>query len=193
MIPTIRSDQELYELLVRDPDRGLAAVMDQYTGLVYTIVQGKLASVGTRQDVEECVGDVFVELWRTRESLDPMKGSLRAYLAVLSRRRAIDTYRRLCTRERRLPTDECPFDEQKELIDDSDPAREIVAREAADELIRAVKALGEPDSEIIIRKYYLGQSAKEIGKALKMKENTVNKRATRALVRLKEIMGGVSS
>ncbi len=181
-------EQDLYALIKQAPEKGLEAIMDRYTGLVYAIVWRKLASVGTRQDAEECVSDVFLELWYHREALDPSMGSLKAYLATVAKRQAIDVYRRIAAKRRHFTDEELPTCEPGT---DTDPASETAERESADALIRAVHALGRPDSEIIIRKYYFGESAKSIGKALKMKENTVNKRAGRALVRLKEIMGGM--
>ncbi len=191
----MRSDQELFELLSRDPERGLGAIMDRYTGLVITIVQSKLGVVGTREDIEECVSDVFLDLWQRRDTLDPGEGSIAAYLAVVAKRRAIDVYRRLSAHARHLPTDplpdrDDPSDTRPDIPAEDDIAAELIAREDAAALIRAVRALGTPDSEIIIRKYYLGESARSIGRALHMNENTVNKRAGRALARLKESIGG---
>ena len=52
-------------------------------------------------------------------------------------------------------------------------------------LLEAIEALGEPDREILVRRYYLGQSAKEIGKAIKMRANTVDKRVERSLEKLR--------
>ncbi len=191
----MRSELELYELMSRDPERGLEAIMDRYTGLVYAIVWNKIASVGTRQDAEECVSDVFLSLWQKRDTLTPGEGSIAAYLSVMAKRHAIDAYRRLGTRARNLPTDpfpdgQDPSDTRPEPAADENIQAEAAGRDDAAALIRAVRALGPPDSEIIIRKYYLGESAKTIGRALRMKENTVNKRAGRALARLKETIGG---
>jgi RNA polymerase sigma-70 factor, ECF subfamily len=51
--------------------------------------------------------------------------------------------------------------------------------------------MGEPDHEIFIRKFYLGQSSKEIAKATGIKENTIDKKVSRGLVRLRETLGGI--
>ena len=55
-------------------------------------------------------------------------------------------------------------------------------------LIDAVKSLGEPDSSIFIRKYYLGQKNKDIAKELKMRQGTVNTRISRGLDKLRKIL-----
>ena len=51
--------------------------------------------------------------------------------------------------------------------------------------------LSEPDKEIFIRKYYLGQSTKIISKILGIKENTIDKKVSRGLLKLKNILKGV--
>jgi len=162
-------------------DFNIEKIMDTYMAFVYTIVNEKLSQF-SRQDVEECVSDVFYEVYRTRNSIDLQRGSLKSYIAVLSKRKAIDTFRKLCKHSGNVSINE----HELELIcDDNSPDYET--RET---LIKEVKALGEPDSQIIIGKYYLGQSAKSLAKALGLKPNTVNKRASRALLKLKEALGG---
>ena len=51
-----------------------------------------------------------------------------------------------------------------------------------------IKSLGEPDSSIFIRKYYLGQRNKDIAKELGIKEGTLNTRISRGLVKLRKIL-----
>ncbi len=161
--------------------------MDHYIAFVYTIVYGKLSNAGGRQDVEECVSDVFCEVYRTRSAIDPDKGSLKAYLAVLSKRTAIDRYRKLQSNAGDEIYDEFDFEQ---IASHMDTEKDVIDGETGDRLIRGIKALGEPDSEIMIRKYYFGQSSKTISKALGIKENTVNKKVSRALIKLKGELGG---
>ena len=49
----------------------------------------------------------------------------------------------------------------------------------------AVKGLGEPDSEIIIRKFYLGENSKQISDRLSMTVSAIDTRASRALKKLR--------
>jgi len=161
--------------------------MDEYMAFVYTIVYGKLASVCSKQDIEECVSDIFYELYRTQASVDPEKGSLKAYIAVLSKRKAIDAFRKFCRKPKSISVDE--FDHELTASDES-VEESVLNGETSALLVREIKALGEPDSQIIIRKYYLGQSTKIIAKALGFKPNTVDKRVSRALIKLKHALGG---
>ena len=177
------SDKELLSLLLQTPEQGLEIIMDRYMAFVYTIVYGKLSDICKKQDIEECVSDVFFEIYRTRSLIDLEKGSLKAYLAVVAKRRAIDVFRKHKGSAEEISLDE--FDHDWFASKDS-----VTDNETSDILVDEIKALGEPDSQILIRKYYFGQSAKAIARALGLKENTVNKRASRALAKLKEALGG---
>ncbi|WP_242878623.1 sigma factor-like helix-turn-helix DNA-binding protein [Clostridium beijerinckii] len=66
----------------------------------------------------------------------------------------------------------------------------ILLKESNSELISAIKSLGEPDSEIIIRKYYLHQSSKDISSDLGLKVNTIDKKVSRCMEKLKKLLGG---
>ena len=181
-------ENEICSLLIRQPERGLERVMDQYMALVYTIVCGKLSSICDDQDIEECVNDIFYEVYKARQSIDLTKGSLKTWLAVLSKRKAID----VCRKRRHYAANVSFEAHSPDRLDAAtDVENAIIGREATDYLIHVINSLGEPDSQIIIRKYYFCQSTKDISKALGIKENTIDKRASRALNRLRLSLGGV--
>jgi len=181
-------DKELLLLLNQHPEKGLAKMMDSYLALVYTIVYGKLSGICNKQDIEECVSDVFFEIYRTRSRIDVEKGALKSYLAVVAKRKAIDVFRKQRPNAGDIALDAFAHDW---VASDADVEKAVVAGETADLLIQGIKALGEPDSEIMIRKYYFGQSTKIIAKALAIKENTVDKKVSRALQKLNQALGGV--
>ena len=56
------------------------------------------------------------------------------------------------------------------------------------DLIDAIKQLGEPDEQIFIRKYYLGEKNKDIAKDLGMNISTLNMKLSRGLKKLKKIL-----
>lgn len=182
------SDNEVVRLLIHRSEEGLEKLMNQYMGFVYTIVYGKLSGVCNKQDVEECVSDIFFEVYKARSSIDLGKGSIKAYLAVLSKRKAIDIYRKHKNGSEQVSFDELGHDR---IASDVNVQETVSGHAASDVLIDEIKALGEPDSQIMIRKYYFGQSTKTIAKALGLKDNTVDKKVSRALAKLKQALGGV--
>lgn len=182
------SDEELYLLLEQSPEKGLEKIMDQYMALVHTIVYGKLSGLFNKYDIEECVSDIFYEVYKNIKLIDLEKGSFKAYLAVLAKRRAIDFYRKQKRNVSNLSMNE--FDSAW-MVSDVDIDKSVIEDETSEILIRAVKELGEPDSQIMIRKYYFGESTKAIAKILGIKENTIDKKVSRALGKLEKILGGI--
>ncbi len=179
-------DRTLAELLRSDPERGLGELTRLYAGLVYSVVRGKLAGVAGNSDIEECVSDAFAEFYRMLDSFDESRGSIKALLCVIARRKAVNVCRRLM-RERTRSAGE-PGDDQP--ADVPSPEELSIRSEERRALLSAIAELGEPDREIIVRRYYFGESTKAVAKRLGMKPSAVDTRAHRAVQKLKKKLGG---
>ena len=78
-----------------------------------------------------------------------------------------------------------------ELIpDDFSVEGEFEAREQKRRLAEAVDSLGEPDREIIVRKFFLRQPSKLIAERLGLTAANVDTRTHRAVRKLRELLGG---
>ncbi len=173
-------------LLNTNPEKGMELVVRTYSGYVYAICRARLTGVYPPQEIEECAAEVFAEVYRCRERLDEQKGSLKAFICTVARNRASNAYRAAIRRQPCVSLDDARLPETTDDAEDS-----LLAAETTDELISAIRSLGQPDSEIFIRKYYFGQSTREIAKALELKENTVDKRVSRGCAKLRSLMKGV--
>ena len=170
------SDKELIELLKRSPEQGLAAVVIRYTAYVMKIVRTKLDNICTHEDMEELVSDIFFSFYRQGQKCGFEIGSLRAFISLIAERRCIDAFRQRIKREDTVP------------LDDADAESASADSYDHDMLAEEIKKLGEPDTSIFIRKYFFGQKTADIARELHMKPNTVDKRISRGLVRLRKIM-----
>ena len=181
------SDIELLKLLNNKPETGLKMMMDNYMALIYTIIFNKLSGMYSKEDIEECVSDVFFEVFKYKNRIDLQKGSIKAFLAIIAKRKAIDMYRK------NKNTQHIPIEDVSEslytMVDEVSDS--ILLKESNLVLIDAIKSLGEPDSEIIIRKYYLHQSSKDISKNIGLKVNTIDKKVSRCMQKLKKVLGGI--
>lgn len=181
------SDEKLLNVLYNNPEEGLEILMKNHTGLVYTIVYNQLSNILSSEDIEECVSDIFFEVFRHKDRINLNKGSIKGFLAVISKRKAIDLYRKYKNENNiKIPID---------TVDISDDCDDVSTSVSIDErnniLLNTIKSLGEPDSEIVIRKYYFRQSSKDISKILGIKANTIDKKASRCISKLKNILGGI--
>lgn len=181
------SDEKLIHVLYNNPEKGLEILMKNYIGLVYTIVYNQLSNILSNEDIEECVSDIFFEIFKHKDRIDLNKGSIKGFLAVVSKRKAIDLYRKYKNENKiKVPIDTIDIANNCDDISTS-----ISIEERNDILLKTIKSLGEPDSEIMIRKYYFRQSSKDISKILGIKANTIDKKASRCINKLKNILGGI--
>ena len=180
-------DALLLELLRCDRERGMAALMEQYAPLVRAVVRGKLAPF-CPEEVEPCTADTFADFYLDLEKYDPARGSLRAWLCVMARHNALD-----CLRRRRREADHLSLDgaDAPQIPGDFDLEGDLTDRALRTALLEAVTALGQPDREIMVRKYYLGQSSREIAAALGLTVSGVDTRAHRSIRKLRKRFGGV--
>jgi RNA polymerase sigma-70 factor (ECF subfamily) len=76
------------------------------------------------------------------------------------------------------------------LADDVIMEEEIIEKELRRSVLKAIEALGSPDRDIIFRKYYYGQTSKEIARDLGPSVSNVDTRAHRAILKLRKLFGG---
>lgn len=170
-------DNEWRELLSRNPEKGLKALIKQYGGLVYTVVKHCLPEF-CDADVEACAAGVFSEFYLDLEKFDPSKGSVKAWLCVIARHNAVDFARK------NSPT--LPLLEEEIAVSETTLESDLEEIELRKAVLEAVKALGDPDREILLRKFYFGESSKEIAARLKMSVSNVDVRTSRAVEKLRK-------
>lgn len=169
--------------LKRDPERALERMLSEYTGLVYHAAAAVLGW-SAREEIEEVANDAFLAVYRGRDSLDFSRGSVKAYLCATARNLAIDRFRR------RSRATVVPLDERTAAREETE--QEALNNIESGALVERILALGEPDSTILIGRYYLGLPTKQIAKRVHLKENTVDQRLRRALQKLRSAEKGGS-
>lgn len=180
-------DEKILRLLRKNSKAGMNLLIENYGALAACIVRGRISSVCNEYDVEECVAEVFAELYEQRARIDLSKGSLKGYISLIARRRAIDKFNAAVKEiNRTAELDEACND----IVSDENSAPEEAAirREMRRILLTEVERLGIPDSEILFRRYFLEQPLEEIAKAIGMKRPAVSKRIERALAKLRIVM-----
>ena len=182
-------DDELMNILKTDPNTGMTLLLAQYAGLVHSIVKHKLAGqTFCDADIEHCVADTFSEFYCDLDKFQKAAGSIRAWLCVIARNNAYDCLRRHKKEAGTLSLDAEGIAEPWDTTFSVEEA--LVTKEFREELLREIKALGEPDSTILLRKYYLSESSKEIAASLNLTVSAVDTRTHRAILKLRSIFGG---
>ncbi|HST12861.1 MAG TPA: sigma-70 family RNA polymerase sigma factor [Terriglobales bacterium] len=79
-------------LAIRSGDQSaMASLYDRYSSVVYSVALRVLGDTGGAEDIQQ---EVFLQLWRNPGAFDASRGNLGAWLAVITRNRAIDALRK---------------------------------------------------------------------------------------------------
>jgi len=177
------SDEELIPRLLNKEQDAYLYLMDTYNKLLWVIVGGILGKVGTTQDIEECISDVFIQLWKNPQAFNQQKGTLKAYLAVIAKSRALNIYKKLA-KVKIIELDEAIQSTDDDLFD------YIVEKDMSQELYEAIKTLVEPNKEIIIRRYFFDEKPKKIAESISMSIKEVENRLYQSKIKLRKILEG---
>lgn len=151
-----------------------------YTPLLRYIIAPILSDP---RDREECLADVFLQVWRKIDQYDPYRGSLASWLTALARNTALN---RLRAEQQHKAAE---LDET--IPDGRDGPEEILLRaEQARALRWAIVALPAGDRALFLRKYYYCQAIPQIAAELGLSERAVEGRLYRIRKRLRRELGG---
>ncbi len=176
-------DETIVAAIKNNSEEVMSSVINKYSRLLWPIAAAVLKNVGSEQDVEECVADTFIYLWEYPQKFDPSRGSLKTLLCIIVRTKAIDRYRQL-NRLNHIPAEEA-------ILATTVGVQEVfLQKETQQELIAAVRALEEPNREILIRRYYHSQKPREIALAMGMTVKQINNSLYRSKNHLHEIIAG---
>ena len=87
----ITSDLRLVTAIRSADQSAMAVLYDRYSSIVYSVALRVLQDTGAAEDVLQ---DIFMQLWRKPGAFDASRGNMAAWLAVITRNRAIDALRR---------------------------------------------------------------------------------------------------
>jgi RNA polymerase sigma-70 factor (ECF subfamily) len=155
--------------------------MEAYNKLLWIIAGGVLNGVGTKEDIEECISDVYVSLWKSPKAFDPLKGSLKTFLAISVKHKALDRYRQL-TKIKIIELDEAISSSDDDLFE------YIAKRDLYNELYEAIRALKEPDKEILIRRYFFDEKPSAIADRTSLPVKEVENRLYQSKLRLRKVL-----
>ncbi len=177
---------EFRSLMKRSQREGHRALFDEYCNYVYAVVMNVLRNCGSREDVEECVSDVFVKIYRSYANGELRDGDLKGFVGAVAKHTSIDYMRKLMSHNKRNTS----MDDENfpEIASDSRLDADTENKERNRILMEMVNSLGEPDSTIIVQQYFYERTAKEIANSIGMTAGAVQKRSVRAREKLKDML-----
>jgi RNA polymerase sigma-70 factor (ECF subfamily) len=174
-------DRALVAALVAGDRNALGALYDRHAG----VLQGLATRIlGDANQAEDLVHDVFLEAWHRAAEYDAARGTLRAWLIVKTRSRALDVRIR-----RRRFQDAVARSAVEPNGDGVAEATDPTARLEGARLRSASAGLPEDLVIVLDLAYFEGLSCSEIAARVGVPIGTVKSRLARALGNLREALG----
>ena len=169
-----QDDADLMAGLRAGDETAMAALYDRYSGVIYGVALRVLGSTTAAEDVLQ---DVFLQLWRNPDAFDAERGKLPAWLAVISRNRAIDHLRK------RPPEDDI---EELSISMDADIEDEAARRQAVQRIRAVMTGLPQEQRKSLEMAYFEGLTHSEISRKTGEPLGTVKTRIRAGLLALRK-------
>lgn len=175
------SQQELLRLLQQKDQVAFAKLETQFGPLLRYCIRAILPDP---RDQEECLADLFVQIWNRIDSYDPSKGEFPAWIATLARNAALNRARTLQRKQGKL-------EELSDTLPDSSPTPEelLLRKERAKRIKAVADALPRNERLLFYRKYYYLQSTAQIAAELGLSLRAVEGRLYRLRQKLRKELG----
>ena len=173
------TDAELWFALRAGQTSALGELYDRHASLVYGV---SLKVLGNAQEAEDLTQDIFIKL-AEQASYDPERGSLRTFLMILTRSRAIDRVRSRQSAQRSKRR------WQADYVPSSEPLTHgMVKAEQSNQVQAAMSQISAQQRQVLQMAYYEGLTQAAIAERLNAPLGTVKARARRGLLKLREIL-----
>jgi RNA polymerase sigma-70 factor (ECF subfamily) len=195
-------DRHLVEGLRRGDTRALEALIQRYTGEIYSLISLILGGLGSPQDAEELTSDLFVVAWQEHDEYDAQRAPFAHWLRMRAKYLALDRRRRL-KRELARTTTELPEETPTSSLTppvawasvaagsavESRSVEEVVEQEERRQVLhRALVSLPELDRQIIYRRYFRGEAVADIAASTGLTGRAVENRLWRTRTALRAIL-----
>ena len=169
------ADATLIERVIDRDQRALGALYDRHCRLLYGLI---LRIVRDRDEAEEVLQEVFVQVWLRAETFRVTLGPPVAWLVGIARNRAIDRVRSNAARFRAMETGPV-------ASDGDNPESRVHLREQQQAVARALDALKQEQRVLIEQAYFLGLTQSELAERHQLPLGTVKTRIRAGMTALR--------
>ena len=174
------ADNDLLRAVARGDESALAAIYDRYRLILFGLI---LRILNDRQDAEDVLQEVFLQVWRRAGDFDEARGRAFTWLVTIARSRALDRLRAAGSRARRA--EEAAQEPADEV---GDAALDALNAEKRAMVRNALAELTDEQKKVLLLAYFEGLTQTEIAERLGDPLGTVKTRMRSGLIRLRELL-----
>ncbi len=169
-------DIQLIQRIANQDNDALAQLYERHVTQMFAVA---VRILKTRKEAEDLIHDVFLEIWNKAKDFDAIRGTVRNWILMRVRSRAIDRLRLHANTQKVFTTvdyNECEFIQ-------TDPVPDQLAEWK--DARRAVESLSESQSQVIMLSYFEGLTCSEIAQRCQIPIGTVKSRLSAAIKHLR--------
>lgn len=173
-------DANIKRLLKQHDEKGLSALIGKYNRLACYVARSVLGA-GSDADVLECVNDAYYGIWCSAPDTE-LSVSLRGWVCLIVRRRAIDALRR------RGRTDMVHLDADMADAIAAPPDGPLLSAEGVARIERFAQELPEPNRRIFDERFFALRPIADIARDMGMSRGAVDARLSRMRGKLRTVL-----
>ncbi len=176
-------EKKIIKMLRKKDPKGLDYTIDIYSKRVYFLVD-KIIGLYGKEEVEECVSDVFLSIWNDIEDYDESRGKFSTFIFMKTKYKALDYKRNLDNKDINMVSIEDSYSDKittEEIILD---------KEISQEIINIINRFKEPDKTYFFLRYFMQYRIDEIAQKYETTRSSVENRLYRCRLKIKEVFEG---
>lgn len=176
-------ESPLLERIAQLDQTALSELYDRYARVLYAVAFKILGSV---EEAEEVVLDVFSQVWRTAARYNSTRGRVDTWLFMLTRSRALDRLRALqrLTKAVTVSVDNAMM----ESLSVCNPEEDLLISERRAQVLAALAQLPQEQKQVLELAYYKGMTHVEIAAHTGKSLGTVKTRIRLGLSKLRDAL-----
>ena len=186
-------ENKIIKLIKKKEHRGIDYIVDLYSDKISYIVNSILNGYSNKEDIEECISDVFISVYNDIHTYDNKKGKFETFVFIKAKYIALDYKRKIIKKKEYEKIKEDRLLKINENIAYESSEKEVIKKEKLKDIANFINNFKEPDKTYFYLKYFINMESKEIAKKYNTTLSSVENRLYRCRLALKKFIdGGVS-
>lgn len=177
--------QELMNLVQNGDAKALRRIYGSYKNILFGLIVSMLKD---REEAEDCLQEVFTQLWEKADQFDATKGNLYSFVVTMARNKAIDRIRSKAYKDSKQEDHTISDFSLTPESDFNNPEEDLELTERANLVRSALQKLSSKEREVLKVAYFGGMSQTEISEKMDIPLGTVKYRMRQGMIKLKDFL-----
>ncbi len=175
------SENELISAIKKRNLNAYGFLIKEYAKPVYYLTYNILNIGNSKEDIEECVSDVLLEVWLKINEFNSERSNFKTWILTLTKYKAL-TYKRKLKKNYVENIDDYQVEEPDNV------EKQIIDRETQKKLLEIINSFNKTDKELFIRRYFYNEKIGDIMQSLGLSRSAVDNRLLRGRKIIKEVL-----